>query len=153
MDKESLSSKTKSKLDAKESNWKKLKKTLMKSQKEDTQNLNAELKKISKLDFEDFKKAMIDQLKLIDKRMNESELFFAEYVTNILEWTAKNRDMVFETIANSLHERDDLFDKAFEIRDKRLDNLEYFVFVQVIKTLSHIEDSPVSTETKKGISE
>ena len=114
--------------------------------------MNAELKKIAKLDFEGFKKAMIAQLKFIHKGVNGTDLLVVETTKQIIKWAAENRDKSLEIIAEKLNERDELITEGLEWRDERFNMLAGFLYLRELAKRERTEGK-LSENEKSALAE
>lgn len=100
---------------------------------------------MSELEFDDFKKEFLEYFEGFFERIRGIE----ELLFSSLDEITNKKSGMLTIITDSLHERDDLMGQAFEMRDERLEKLEDIALVSMVKLMGHINDGPVSAETKR----
>ncbi|MBP7766588.1 MAG: hypothetical protein KA113_15480 [Syntrophaceae bacterium] len=102
-------------------------------------------KKILGMNFDDFKKAFIED-------MNETE----KMILKTVSWDAEQRDMIVEAFGKGIKGINTHLETAeanFKVLNERLHALEGFTAIMAFKFKEAIQHKPMSFEERKGIAD
>ena len=108
---------------------------------------NAKMKKLSKCDFEDFKKGIIKQL----RETEESLYGIQDAILLVAKNDGDQREMMANELAKAYKKQLKDFDKGIEILDGRLQTVEHLLLFLTTKSMEHFKNRTMDYEWIKDM--